>query len=111
VVDDEVVGGVGGSAWMVGHCPAWTVEAVEDDPLEAELLGVVAPVAGVLLSPASPLGPPPLVCLAAWFAWLGWGDPSPTCFTSSSCHVMFLKVQKRGVVCGVSGVASDRVPL
>lgn len=35
VVDDEVVGGVGGSAWMVGHCPAWTVEAVNGDPLEA----------------------------------------------------------------------------
>jgi hypothetical protein len=35
VVDDEVVGGVAGSAWMVGHCPAWTVEAVNGDPLEA----------------------------------------------------------------------------
>ena len=38
VVDYQVVGGVWGSAWMVGHCPAWTVEAVKDDPLEAELL-------------------------------------------------------------------------
>jgi hypothetical protein len=38
VVDYQVVGGVGRSAWVVWHCPAWTVEAVKDDPLEAELL-------------------------------------------------------------------------
>jgi hypothetical protein len=38
VVDDQVVGGVGGSAWIVGHCPAWAVEAVKDDPFESELL-------------------------------------------------------------------------
>jgi hypothetical protein len=92
VVDDQVVGGVGGSALVIWHCPAWTVEAVKDDPLEAELLGVVSPVAGVLLPPTPRPTPAPFVGLAAGFALVGWGDPSPTCFASSSCQVVFLGV-------------------
>ena len=56
------------------------------------LLGVVAPVAGVLLPGTPSPRPAPFVCLAAWLAGFGWGDPSPTFFAASLCHWLFLEV-------------------
>ena len=67
-------------------------ELLVDIETDKVVLEVVAPVAGVLLPPTPSPRPAPFICLAAGFALGGWGDPSPTCFASSSCHVVVLGV-------------------